>query len=112
MLTISLSFRETSEAISILKDFMRTHVQARRESVTSGQTQSQDVLTLMIKANQEEDVKYPLEDSELVGNVFVMLFAGHGLLFLRLGLLLLMKSTLFIRVDCSYAGNNHCTPRH
>jgi len=62
-----------------MMDFMKAHVHARKTSLHSGTTEARDAFSLMIKANEDEDVKYPLDDTELIGNVFVMLFAGHGI---------------------------------
>ncbi|KAK7044662.1 cytochrome P450 [Favolaschia claudopus] len=32
----------------------------------------------MVKANEDESTKYQLEDQELIGNIFVLLLAGHA----------------------------------
>ncbi len=59
---------------------MQTQVEERRREVRDGTSQRDDVFTRLVRANEDEESKYRLSDEELVGNVFVVLFAGHGML--------------------------------
>ncbi|KAF7344598.1 Cytochrome P450 [Mycena sanguinolenta] len=59
-----------------LRVFMQDQVTERKGMVASGDKRA-DAFTIMVKSNQDESSKYQLDDSELIGNVFVMLFAGH-----------------------------------
>jgi len=62
--------------------FMRTQVAERKTEIASGTSsiteKRGDVFTLLVRANEEEGTKFQLDDQELIGNVFVMLIAGHG----------------------------------
>ncbi|TEB34368.1 cytochrome P450 [Coprinellus micaceus] len=69
-------FREVDEAINEMSRFMKAQVTSRKAAVRSGNGDI-DAFTLMVKANEEEGSKYKLNESELIGNVFVLLFAGH-----------------------------------
>jgi len=55
--------------------FMKDQVAARKREIHDG-TQK-DAFSLLVKANENEESKYQLSDSELIGNVYIMLFAGH-----------------------------------
>ncbi|KAF9467919.1 cytochrome P450 [Collybia nuda] len=71
-------FREMREAHDQLRSFMQIQV-AERKSEIRGQdtTDKRDAFTMLIQANEYESGKLQLDDQELIGNVFVMLFAGH-----------------------------------
>lgn len=76
-------------------DYMHDLIEARRRELTAGGVSSNDVLSLMIQASENEG-KYAMDDSELVsiiqsrytttpinrasqtGNTFLLLSAGHG----------------------------------
>ncbi|KAJ7359262.1 cytochrome P450 [Mycena albidolilacea] len=59
-----------------LAAFMQKQVAERKAEVAAGNTRA-DAFTMLVKANQDESSKYQLDDQELIGNVFVLLFAGH-----------------------------------
>ncbi|KAF5314662.1 hypothetical protein D9611_007187 [Ephemerocybe angulata] len=67
---------EIEAAVDTMMTFMKEQIARRRDSVKSNDAAS-DAFTLMIKANEAEGNKYALDDSELIGNVFILLFAGH-----------------------------------
>ncbi|KAG6850123.1 hypothetical protein H0H93_000745 [Arthromyces matolae] len=71
-------FKEVREAHSQLMGFMRKQVENRKSDI-SGQSYStanqNDAFTLLVKANEDEASKLRLDDQELIGNVFIMLFA-------------------------------------
>ena len=97
---------ELVEADEHLMEFMKTQVRERKAVIGStapserkaGAIQA-DVFTMLVKANEDEGGKLKLDDEELVrtelsfnhlfletllslrlqiGNIFIMLFAGHG----------------------------------
>ncbi|KAF9258180.1 cytochrome P450 [Marasmius fiardii PR-910] len=73
-------FNRLQKAYDQLGEFMQSQVQVRREEIrghTSGQYTRRDAFSMLVQANESEGGKHKLEDSELIGNVFVMLFAGH-----------------------------------
>jgi len=88
--------REARQAHEQLMDFMQNQVAERKAEITAGLTEGKniDAFTMLVKANEEEAGKFQLDDDELVssvstypkftygftkiGNVFIMLFAGHG----------------------------------
>ncbi|KAJ6588862.1 cytochrome P450 [Mycena capillaripes] len=59
-----------------LRKFMQEQVVERKASVAAGDTRA-DVFTTMVQANQNESGKFQLDDQELIGNIFLFLFAGH-----------------------------------
>ncbi|KAF9261363.1 cytochrome P450 [Marasmius fiardii PR-910] len=74
------SFRGLLKAYDQLGRFMKAQVQVRREEIhgyTTGEYTRRDAFSMLVQANESEDDKHKLEDSELIGNVFIMLFAGH-----------------------------------
>ncbi|KAF7316337.1 hypothetical protein MIND_00152500 [Mycena indigotica] len=60
-----------------LISFMHEQIAKRQEDVASGKELQSDAFTMLVKANQDEDGKYALDDDELIGNIFVLMFAGH-----------------------------------
>ncbi|KAF8135969.1 cytochrome P450, partial [Mycena galopus ATCC 62051] len=59
-----------------LSGYMCEQVAERKAEVAAG-TMRSDAFTMLVKANQDESCKYQLDDQELIGNIFVLLFAGH-----------------------------------
>jgi len=59
---------------------MQTQVEERRKEIRDGTSNRDDVFTRLVQANEDEESKFRLSDEELIGNVFVILFAGHGML--------------------------------
>ncbi|TFK72487.1 cytochrome P450 [Pluteus cervinus] len=70
-------FKKYRAACDKLMDFMRAQVVERREIINGGSQLKGDVFTMLVKANEDEEEKLQLDDEELIGNVFVMLLAGH-----------------------------------
>jgi hypothetical protein len=98
--------RDIATSTQVLRDYMTKMISERRAELngesTSRDTERKDVFSLLVRAS-EEDSKFKLSDSELVsdkiersslslsrcevGNVFAMMFAGHGLCIFYLGVL-------------------------
>ncbi|TFK72489.1 cytochrome P450 [Pluteus cervinus] len=70
-------FKKYRAAYKQLMDFMHAQVAERRDLVQGGTQLRMDVFTMLVKANEDEEAKFRLDDDELIGNVFVMLLAGH-----------------------------------
>ncbi|KAG6917128.1 hypothetical protein DXG01_003794 [Tephrocybe rancida] len=73
-------FKEVREAHDQLMGFMRGQVSERKADISghgSVKGGKNDAFTLLVKANEDEASKLKLDDQELIGNVFIMLFAGH-----------------------------------
>ncbi|KAK0458101.1 cytochrome P450 [Desarmillaria tabescens] len=76
--------RDSNTAHEQLGKFMRDEVVRRRAQIANGEIdvegdnlETRTIFNLLMKAGEDEDGKYSLDDEEVVGNVFVMLFAGH-----------------------------------
>ncbi|GLB42270.1 putative cytochrome P450 [Lyophyllum shimeji] len=69
--------REIGEAHDQLMGFMRSQVANRKAEISAHESTKNDAFTMLVKANEEESTKLQLDDQELIGNVFIMLFAGH-----------------------------------
>jgi len=69
-------FTRTRKARDRLIKFMQEQVTERKAEVSAGNTRA-DAFTMLVKANQDEAGKYQLDDQELIGNVFLFMFAGH-----------------------------------
>lgn len=70
--------KEARQAHEQLMNFMQNQVAERKAETRAGITEGKkDVFTMLVKANEEEAGKFQLDDGELIGNVFIMLFAGH-----------------------------------
>lgn len=68
--------RKMRKTFETLDEFMHAQIADRKQEARSGAPSKNDVLSLLVRAN-EDGGKYPLDDTELVGNVFLLLFAGH-----------------------------------
>ncbi|KAF7342838.1 hypothetical protein MSAN_01999800 [Mycena sanguinolenta] len=71
------SFTKARMARDRLAAFMRAHIVERKANVATGSTRA-NALTMLVKANQDESTKYQLDDQELIGNIFLLMLAGHG----------------------------------
>ncbi|KAJ7138466.1 cytochrome P450 [Mycena crocata] len=73
-------FRDIETAYTDLAGLMKTLIESRREELATEDTGDantrKDVFRLMIRASEGEE-KLRMADSELTGNTFLMLFAGH-----------------------------------
>lgn len=58
---------------------MNSHVRARREAINSSADNdtSKDILSLFVRASELDEGKRRLDNEELIGNIFALLFAGH-----------------------------------
>ncbi|KJA21394.1 hypothetical protein HYPSUDRAFT_67739 [Hypholoma sublateritium FD-334 SS-4] len=70
-------FTEAREATHELKTFMQAQVAERKVEIRSQGIAALDVFSMLVEASENEEAKYKLDDSELIGNVYIMLFAGH-----------------------------------
>ncbi|KAF8815129.1 cytochrome P450 [Phlegmacium glaucopus] len=73
---------ELSTADESVMEFMKTQVKERKAEIGSmalgkPSTTETDAFTMLIEANEDNAGKFKLDDEELIGNVFIMLFAGH-----------------------------------
>ncbi|CAA7270197.1 unnamed protein product [Cyclocybe aegerita] len=71
---------ETREANDQLMAFMQDQVEQRKADIRSkvlGKETAADAFTMLVEANEDEATKHKLDDVELIGNVFNLLFAGH-----------------------------------
>ncbi|KAL0573735.1 hypothetical protein V5O48_008231 [Marasmius crinis-equi] len=74
------SIRHTVGAYTKLEQFMKDQVQIRREEIrghTTGEYTRRDAFSMLVQANESEGEKHKLDDMELIGNIYVMLVAGH-----------------------------------
>ncbi|KAF8649606.1 hypothetical protein AX16_005697 [Volvariella volvacea WC 439] len=70
-------FKEIRQAHGMLTEFMHAQVAERKLEVRGGGSPRKDAFTMLVRANEDEESKLKLDDSELVGNIYLMLFAGH-----------------------------------
>jgi len=111
---------EIAEADEHLMEFMKSQVRDRKVVIGStapserntGTTQT-DAFTMLVEASEDEGGKFKLDDEELIGNIFIMLFAGHETtahsLSATLGLLALnndVQDEIFQRI-ISVVGHDH-----
>ncbi|KJA20056.1 hypothetical protein HYPSUDRAFT_68834 [Hypholoma sublateritium FD-334 SS-4] len=70
--------KECFEAQTELRGFMREQVAERKADIRArGSAEASDAFSMLVKASEDEEGKYRLDDTELIGNVYIMLFAGH-----------------------------------
>ncbi|KAJ7753634.1 cytochrome P450 [Mycena maculata] len=69
-------FKAARMARDRLLCFMQEQIAERKAEVAAGNTRA-DAFTMLVKANQDETSKNQLDDEELIGNIFVLLVAGH-----------------------------------
>ncbi|KAF8637877.1 hypothetical protein AX17_002500 [Amanita inopinata Kibby_2008] len=75
-------FRRMRTAYEQLMLFMRTQVAERKAVVQRDKEEGlgevgKDIFTMLVQANEDETAKYKLDNQELIGNIYTMLFAGH-----------------------------------
>ncbi|KJA21393.1 hypothetical protein HYPSUDRAFT_42029 [Hypholoma sublateritium FD-334 SS-4] len=74
-------FKEAWEARQELMKFMQESVADRKAGINARGSveldRDRDAFSMLVAASECEDDKLKLDDSELIGNVFIMLFAGH-----------------------------------
>ncbi|KAL0565153.1 hypothetical protein V5O48_016877 [Marasmius crinis-equi] len=82
--------QEPQQALVQLSGFMQEQIRIRKSEEKEEEREEEggggeggvgknNVLTLLVQASEDEEGKYQLEDEELIGNVFLLLLAGHGL---------------------------------
>ncbi|TFK37019.1 cytochrome P450 [Crucibulum laeve] len=78
MLHIPLpAFSKAKQASEALNQFLYSQAAQKKYEVHSNSSQSRsDLFTLLVEANESQG-KLSLEDSEVIGNMFIMLHAGH-----------------------------------
>ena len=68
-------------------EFMHSQVTKRKAEIASGSCDvtegRNDVFTMLVKANEDEGGKFQLDKQELIGNMYIMLLAGHGAFLLQ-----------------------------
>ncbi|KIJ66894.1 hypothetical protein HYDPIDRAFT_149950 [Hydnomerulius pinastri MD-312] len=74
--------RRTRRAYDTMRAFMQSQVSTRREAIRSEaddgpKKSAKDVFSLLVRASENEGGKMGLDDNELIGNVFALMFAGH-----------------------------------
>ncbi|KAF7426204.1 hypothetical protein PC9H_008571 [Pleurotus ostreatus] len=73
--------QESRIAHEQLAKFMRDQVADRKQALHAAQSDKgalgRDAFSMLVAANESENEKLKLSDQELIGNVFIMLFAGH-----------------------------------
>ncbi|KAI0064333.1 cytochrome P450 [Artomyces pyxidatus] len=69
-------FKKMAVSHRVISDYMHGQVTERRAEINGGAESKSDVFSMLIQAS-EEDGKLSLTDSEVIGNVFSLLFAGH-----------------------------------
>ncbi|KAJ3796245.1 cytochrome P450 [Lentinula aff. detonsa] len=67
--------QHSNAAYEAMALFMKEHVIARKSEIQNNTRK--DAFSLLVKANEQEESKHKLSDDELIGNVYIMLFAGH-----------------------------------
>ncbi|EGO03066.1 hypothetical protein SERLA73DRAFT_158707 [Serpula lacrymans var. lacrymans S7.3] len=67
-----------TKSLDSANEAARALVQDRVEAIKNGDTLSNDALTLMLKANLNEDTKWRLTESEMTAQITSIFFAGHG----------------------------------
>ncbi|KAI0262511.1 cytochrome P450 [Gloeopeniophorella convolvens] len=71
-------FREIGTSKKVLTEYLAKQISERKAELAGvdGLNNRTDVFSLLVKAS-EDDGKLKMDDTELVGNVFGILFAGH-----------------------------------
>ncbi|KAJ3878539.1 cytochrome P450 [Lentinula edodes] len=67
--------QQSNAAYEAMALFMKEQVGVRKQEIQ--ENTRKDAFSLLVKANEQEESKYQLSDDELIGNVYIMLFAGH-----------------------------------
>ncbi|KAK0452607.1 cytochrome P450 [Armillaria borealis] len=78
--TSGFSFRDYRMGQEQLSKFLKEQVIRRRAAILHDEidaSKSDTVFDLLIKARENEEGKYSMNSEELIGNAFIMLFAGH-----------------------------------
>lgn len=96
--------RQTRQAFDTMRAFMNSHVQARREAINSSADDdtSKDILSLFVRASENDEGKRRLDDKELVQFskiLDIVLLNGHRRsgIYLRCYLLVMVRfATLII----------------
>ncbi|KAG6918369.1 hypothetical protein DXG01_015021 [Tephrocybe rancida] len=73
-------FSKIRRASKAFTGFMAREIATRAEEVRNGSEltdQRADTFTMLVRANEQETGKLKLSEQEVIGNVFIMLFAGH-----------------------------------
>ncbi|KAG6897030.1 hypothetical protein C0992_004558 [Termitomyces sp. T32_za158] len=74
-------FAQIRRSNDVFLTFMEHEIAVRKEEVRACSESSEeriDAFTMLVRANEQERGKLRLSDEEVIGNVFILLFAGHG----------------------------------
>jgi cytochrome P450 len=74
------AFKKADEAYSEWGNYMREAVEKKRTDLDVGKEvkeESMDILAGLVKSQTKADKQAHLEDSEILGNMFVLILAGH-----------------------------------
>ncbi|KAJ3973688.1 cytochrome P450 [Lentinula raphanica] len=82
--------QQSNAAYEAMALFVKEQVILRKGEIQD--STRKDAFSLLVKANEQEELKYKLSDDELIGNVFILLFSGHALA-ATLGLLALNQDS-------------------
>lgn len=66
VLLTTCRIRDVGKAHKTLDAFMHAQIAERRMEVRSGSVQKDDVFSMLVRANEDDNGKFPLDDSELV----------------------------------------------
>ncbi|KAF5343692.1 hypothetical protein D9757_014535 [Collybiopsis confluens] len=69
------SIQKSNAAYASMASFMKEQVESRKVEIQN--ESNKDAFSLLVKANEQEESKNKLSDDELIGNIFIILFAGH-----------------------------------
>lgn len=73
-------FRKMREAYDQMMRFMQAQVRDRKTEILGQggkENYNRDFFTMLVEANEQVSGKFQLDDQELIGNTYIMLFAGH-----------------------------------
>ncbi|KAG5638340.1 hypothetical protein H0H81_000583 [Sphagnurus paluster] len=73
-------FRQVRMAFNQFSSFMQREIEARTMEVRNEEESAdvrKDAFTMLVRANEQETGKFKLDTQEVIGNVFILLFAGH-----------------------------------
>ncbi|KAF8068991.1 cytochrome P450 [Lyophyllum atratum] len=73
-------FSKIREAFNEFSAFMRKEIDVRTAEVRNEEQSADertDAFTMLVRANEREAKKLRLDDQEVIGNVFILLFTGH-----------------------------------
>ena len=83
---VTTSFTDMEESIATLDKFLRTQITMRKKEIRGDLKLGRnfdggrrDVFSFLVRANEDVEEKYPLDDNELVRMSFVLVFSKINL---------------------------------